>query len=142
MADDAHLVLVPEGRAPIGVSLASAGALECLETPAVLGWLHAHGEDVTSARLGVVPAERRAVIPADAESLGVPLSTEEASRVRQAYGPADAADAESELLAFREAAGDWRGVVHRALDAGLSQARIAELTGLTPQRVAEAAAGR
>jgi hypothetical protein len=139
MADDAYLFVMPEAGPRRGVAVAAVGELECLETPAVLGWLGAHGVEAGSDQVRIMPAEAAGSIPAEAETLPVPLAPEEAERVRRACAPQQTAQVEEELVAFRDTAQDWRALVHRALDAGVPEHRIAQLTGLRPDAVAEAA---
>jgi hypothetical protein len=139
MADDAYLFLMPDARSRRGTAVAAVGALECLETPAVQGWLGAHDVDAASDRVRILPAEAAGSLPEDAETLPVPLSPEEAERVRRSCAPQHTARVEKELVAFRDTAQDWRGLVHRALEAGIPEHRIAQLTGLRPDDVADAA---
>ncbi|MBW5420618.1 hypothetical protein GKQ77_03410 [Streptomyces sp. BG9H] len=135
MADDAYLFLLPDRHPQLGAALAAAGALECAETPAVLGWLQAHDVTASSERVRILPADAEAFIPEDAERLPVPLSEEEALRVQQECAPQAVTDMESELLEFRETTQDWEALVHRALTAGVPAPRIAQLTGIDPQEI-------
>ncbi|MGH4031800.1 DUF6003 family protein [Actinomycetota bacterium Odt1-20B] len=135
MADEALLFVLPDDHPRLGAALAAVGALECTETPAVHGWLQAHGIPVSSERVRIVPAGAEVLVPEDAESLAVPLSEEETVRVQQACAPRSVTEMEYELLAFRETTQDWETLVHRALGAGVPSPRIARLTGLDPQEV-------
>ncbi|WP_405783181.1 DUF6003 family protein [Streptomyces sp. NBC_00859] len=135
MADEAYLFLLPDRHPWLGAALAAVGELECAQTPAVHGWLQAHGVSGSSEQVRILPAEAEAFIPQDAERLPVPLSEEEALRVHQACAPRSVTDMESELLEFRDTVHDWEGLVHRALTAGVSAPRIAQLTGLDPQDI-------
>lgn len=135
MADDAYLFLLPDHRPRLGAALAAVGSLECAETPAVQGWLQAHGVSASSEQVRVLPAESQVLIPDEAERLPVPLSEEEALRVEQECAPQSVTDMERELLEFRETTQDWQSLVHRALTAGIGAPRIARLTGLDPQDV-------
>jgi hypothetical protein len=135
MADDAYLFLLPDRHPRLGAALAAVGALECAETPAVLGWLQAHGVPASAEQVRILPAEAEALIPDGAERLPVPLSEEEALRVQQECAPQSVTDMESELLGFRETTQDWEALVHRALTAGIPAPRIAQLTGLDPQDI-------
>ncbi|MEV7197549.1 DUF6003 family protein [Streptomyces sp. NPDC093510] len=135
MADDAYLFLLPDRHPRLGAALAAVGALECKETPAVHGWLQAHEASVSSEQVRILPAEAETLIPEDAERLPVPLSEEEAVKVRQECAPQADTDMESELLAFRETTQDRQALVHRALNAGIPAQRIAQLTGLDPQEI-------
>ncbi|MFI9064278.1 DUF6003 family protein [Streptomyces sp. NPDC053429] len=135
MADDAHLFLLSDQHPRLGAALAAVGTLECAETPAVRGWLQAHAVSPTSEQVRILPAEEAVLIPEDAERLPVPLSNEEAVRVRQECAPQPVADVESDLLQFRNTTQDWEALVHRALSAGIPASRIVSLTGLSPQDV-------
>ncbi|MFF9690012.1 DUF6003 family protein [Streptomyces sp. NPDC014623] len=135
MDHDARLFLLPGSRPRVGAALAAVGALACTETPAVHGWLQAHGVSASSEQVRILPADAEALIPEDAESLPVPLSEEEALRVHRECAPKAVADLEAELLGFREMTQDREALVHRALTAGIPAPRIAQLTGLTPQEV-------
>jgi hypothetical protein len=135
MADDAYLFLLPDRHPRLGAALAAVGGLECAETPAVLGWLHAHGVSASSEQVRILPADAQAFIPGNAEHLPVPLSEEESLRVQQECAPQSVTDMESELLEFRETTQDWEALVHRALTAGIPAPRIAQLTGLDPQEI-------
>ncbi|MEU6988254.1 DUF6003 family protein [Streptomyces sp. NPDC046332] len=136
MADDAYLFLLPPRHPRIGAALATLGALECSETPAVHGWLQAHGVSASSEEVRILPAEAEVFIPQDAERLPVPLSEEETLRVQQECAPQSVTDMEHELLGFRDATQEWEALVHRALTAGIPAQRIAQLTGLDPQDIA------
>ncbi|MET9535525.1 MULTISPECIES: DUF6003 family protein [unclassified Streptomyces] len=135
MADEAYLFLLPDRGPRLGAALAAVGALECVQTPAVHGWLQAHGVSGSSEQVRIIPADAEAFIPQDAERLSVPLSEEEALRLHQECAPQSVTDMESELLEFRDTVHDWEALVHRALTAGISAPRIAQLTGLDPQEV-------
>ncbi|MBT2526293.1 hypothetical protein J7E91_12770 [Streptomyces sp. ISL-99] len=135
MADDAYLFLLPDRHPRLGAALAAVGVLECTETPAVHGWLQAHGVSASSEQVRILPAEAKAFIPEDAERLPVPLGEEEALRVQQECAPQSVTDMESELLEFRETTQDWQALVHRALTAGIPAPRIVQLTGLDPQDI-------
>ncbi|MFH9467858.1 DUF6003 family protein [Streptomyces clavifer] len=135
MDHDARLFLLPDGYPLVGAALAAVGALACAETPAVHGWLQAHGVSASSERVRILPADAEALIPEDAESLPVPLSEEEAVRVHQECAPKAIADLEAELVGFREMPKDREALVHRALTAGIPAPRIVQLTGLTPQEI-------
>ncbi|WP_369216661.1 DUF6003 family protein [Streptomyces flavofungini] len=135
MADDACLFLLPERHPLIGAPLAAVGDLECGETPAVQGWLHAHGVSASSELVRILPAETEAIIPEEAERLPVPLSPDETIRVQQACAPRSVTDIESELLDFRDTTRERESLVHRALTAGIPAPRIAQLTGLDPREV-------
>ncbi|EST37895.1 hypothetical protein N566_10535 [Streptomycetaceae bacterium MP113-05] len=139
MADDAYLFLMPDARPRRGAAVVAVGDLECLETPAVQGWLGAHGADAASEQVRILPAEAAESLPEDAETLPVPLGPEETERVRRSCAPQQTAHVEEELVAYRDTAQEWRGLVHRALDAGIPEHRIAQLTGLQPGAVADAA---
>ncbi|MFD5270918.1 DUF6003 family protein [Streptomyces sp. NPDC058335] len=141
MADDALLFLLPERHPRLGAALAAVGELECAETPAVLGWLHAHGVPASSEYVRIIPAGAEVLIPAEAERLPIPLSEEETVRVEHACAPRSVTEMESELLNFRDTTQDWASLVHRALASGIPTPRIAELTGLDPQDVVQAADG-
>lgn len=140
MADDALLFLLPDDHPRLGTALGAVGELECLETPAVRGWLHAHGVPATSERVRIIPAGSEVLVPDDAERLPVPLSEEETVRVEQACAPPSVTDIETELIGFRNTTQDWETLVHRALAAGIPAPRIVQLTGLEPQDVARALA--
>lgn len=135
MADDAYLFLLPDRHPCLGTALAAAGALECVETPAVQGWLRAHDVSASSEQVRILPAPAEALIPEGAERLPIPLGEEEALRVQQECAPRSVTDMESELLDFRDTTRDWEALVHRALAAGVSAPRIARLTGLDPQDI-------
>lgn len=135
MADDAYLFLLPDRHPQLGAALAAVGVLECAETPAVLGWLQAHGVSASSEQARILPAKAQAFIPENAERLPVPLSEEETLRVQQECAPQSVTDMESDLLDFRETTQDWEALVHRALTAGIPAPRIAQLTGLDPQDI-------
>ncbi|MFJ8464726.1 DUF6003 family protein [Streptomyces swartbergensis] len=135
MADDALLFVLPERHPRLGAALAEVGELECAETPAVSGWLQAHGMSASSERVRILPAGAEVLVPEDAERLPVPLSEEETVRVEQACAPRSVTDMEAELLAFRNTTQDWHALVHRALTAGIPAPRIAQLTGLDPQDI-------
>lgn len=135
MADDAYLFLLPERHPRIGTSLAAVGDLECSETPAVHGWLQAHGVSASSEEVRILPFDAEAFIPEDSERLPIPLSEDEAVRVAQECAPQSVTDMEKELLQFAETTQDWEGLVHRALNAGIPAPRIAQLTGLDPQEI-------
>lgn len=141
MADDALLFVLPERHPRLGAALAAVGELECAETPAVLGWLHAHGAPASSERVRIVPSGAEALIPDDAERLPVPLSEDETVRVEHACTPRSLTDMESVLISFRDTTQDWRSLVHQALTAGIPAPRIAQLTGLDPQDIAHAIDG-
>ncbi|GGV56337.1 hypothetical protein GCM10010277_57580 [Streptomyces longisporoflavus] len=135
MADDAYLFLLPDRHPRLGAALASVGALECAESPAVHGWLQAHDVSASSELVRVLPADAEAFIPEDAERLPIPLSEEEALRVQRECAPQSVTDMEGELLEFRQTTADWEALVHRALAAGIPAPRIARLTGLDPQAI-------
>ncbi|MFE2376767.1 DUF6003 family protein [Streptomyces sp. NPDC059398] len=135
MADEAYLFLLPDRHPRLGAALAAVGALECAQTPAVHGWLQAHGVSCSSEQVRILPAEAESFIPQNAERLPVPLSEEEALRLHQECAPQSVTDMESELLEFRDTVQDWEALVHRALTAGISGPRIAQLTGLDPREV-------
>ncbi|MCF3122421.1 MULTISPECIES: DUF6003 family protein [Streptomyces] len=136
MADDALLFVLPERHPRLGAALAAVGELECAGTPAVHGWLQAHGVPAESERVRILPAGAESFVPEDAEQLPVPLSEEETLRVQQACSPQSVTDMEGELLTYRETTRDWRALVHRALTAGIPAPRIAQLTGLDPKDIA------
>ncbi|MFF1481393.1 DUF6003 family protein [Streptomyces sp. NPDC058301] len=136
MADDAYLFLLPERHPRLGAALTAVGALECSQTPAVHGWLQAHGVSASSEHVRILPAGAEAFIPEGAERLPVPLSEEETVRVQQECAPQSVTDVEAELLEFRETTEDWQALVQRALTAGVPAPRIAQLTGLDPQDIA------
>ncbi|MEV6805667.1 DUF6003 family protein [Streptomyces sp. NPDC017248] len=129
MTDDAYLVLVPGAGATLGVPLSAVGALACLETPAVQGWLQAQGVTAGSPDLRIVPPEETAAIPGDVERLPVPLGEEELSRLRHHIVPPDLARVEDELLAYRSCTDGRDALLTRALAAGVPAHRVAELTG-------------
>ncbi|WP_405658303.1 DUF6003 family protein [Streptomyces sp. NBC_01166] len=135
MSDDAYLFLLPDRHPRRGAALAAVGFLECADTPAVLGWLQAHGVSAFSEQVRILPAEAQVFIPENAERLPVPLSEEEALRVQQECAPQAVTDVERELLEFRDTTQDWEALVHRALTAGVPAPRIAQLTGLDPQDI-------
>ncbi|GAA0593715.1 DUF6003 family protein [Streptomyces crystallinus] len=139
MADDAYLFLLPERHPRLGAALAAVGALECTQTPAVHGWLQAHDVSASSEHVRILPAGAERFIPDGVERLPVPLSEEETVRVEQECAPQSVTDMETELLEFRETTEDWQALVHRALTAGVPAARIAQLTGLDPQDIAQLA---
>ncbi|MFD3699655.1 DUF6003 family protein [Streptomyces sp. NPDC058646] len=135
MADDAYLFLLPDRHPRLGTALAAVSPLECAATPAVQGWLQAHGASASSEQVRILPADAQAFIPSGAERLPLPLSEEEALRVQQECAPQSVTDMETELLQFRDMTQDWEGLVHRALTAGIPAPRIAQLTGLDPQDI-------
>jgi hypothetical protein len=135
MADDAYLFLLPDRHARIGAALGAVGELECTETPAVHGWLQAHGVSASSEQVRILPADSEMFIPEEAERLPVPLTEEEALRVHQCCAPQSITDMETELLEFRDRTQDLEALVHRALTAGIPAPRIAQLTGLDPQEI-------
>ncbi|MFD5805479.1 DUF6003 family protein [Streptomyces sp. NPDC127020] len=132
MADDAYLFLLPERHPRLAAPLAAVGPLECLETPAVRGWLSAHDTAPGSEQVRILPAAKDVLIPEDAERLPVPLTADEALRVEQECTPASITDLERELLGFCEVTQDWETLVHRAHAAGIPAPRIAQLTGIDP----------
>ncbi|MEU9056732.1 DUF6003 family protein [Streptomyces sp. NPDC048384] len=136
MADDALLFVLPDDHPRLGAALAAVGELECVETPAVRGWLNAHGIPASSERVRIVPVGAEVLVPDDAERLPVPLSEDETVRVEQACAPTPVTAMESELLGFRNTTQDWEALVHRALTAGIPAPRIVQVTGLDPQHVA------
>ncbi|GAA3021119.1 DUF6003 family protein [Streptomyces fulvorobeus] len=135
MDHDARLFLLPDRYPRVGAALGAVGALACTETPAVHGWLQAHGFSAASEEVRILPADAEALIPEDAESLPVPLSEEEASRVHRECAPKPVAELEADLRDFRETTREWEALVHRALTAGIPAPRIAQLTGLSPQEI-------
>ncbi|GHJ04520.1 MULTISPECIES: DUF6003 family protein [Streptomyces] len=135
MADDAYLFLLPDRHPRLAAPLAAVGPLECLETPAVRGWLSAHGTAAASEQVRILAAGQETMIPEDAERLPVPLTADEAVRVEQGATPASITDVEKELLGFRDVTQDWETLVHRAHAAGVPAPRIAQLTGLDPVEV-------
>ncbi|MCY0940353.1 MULTISPECIES: DUF6003 family protein [Streptomyces] len=135
MADDAYLFLLPDRHPRLGAAFASVGTLECATSPAVHGWLQAHGVSASSEQVRILPAGAEAFVPSDAERLPLPLSEEEALRVQQECAPQSVTDVETELLQFRDTTQDWEGLVHRALTAGVPATRIVQLTGLDPQDI-------
>lgn len=139
VADDAFILFLPGMRAHVGAPLAAVGSLDCLETPAVQGWLHAHDTTLKSDQVRILPPEASAAIPEEAEYLPVPLSTEETEAVRRACATDVTAGIEAQLLDFRHTAEDRDRLVRQALATGLPPHRIAELTGLDPQVVGELA---
>ncbi|MBL1103901.1 hypothetical protein JK361_04655 [Streptomyces sp. 5-8] len=139
MADEALLFVLPERHPRLGAALSAVGELECSQSPAVLGWLSAHGIPGSSERVRILPATAEVLIPEDAERLPVPLGEEETLRVEHACAPRSVTDMESELLSFRDTTQDWQSLVHRALTAGIPAPRIAQLTGLDPQDIVQAA---
>ncbi|MFF8729405.1 DUF6003 family protein [Streptomyces sp. NPDC015171] len=139
MADDALLFVLPERHPRLGAALSAVGELECAESPAVRGWLHAHGTPASSEHVRIVPAGAEVLIPEEAERLPVPLSEEETLRVEQACAPKSVTDMESELLNFRDTAQGYQSLVQRALTAGIPAPRIAQLTGLDPREIVQAA---
>ncbi|MFJ4778078.1 DUF6003 family protein [Streptomyces sp. NPDC088762] len=136
MADEAYLFLLPAGLPRLGAALGSVGALECAETPAVRGWLQAHGVSASSELVRVVPAGSGGLIPEDAERLPIPLSSVEEARVQQECAPSAVTDVEAELLEFRNATDGWEALVQRALTTGIPAPRIALLTGLDVREIA------
>ncbi|MGW3804455.1 DUF6003 family protein, partial [Streptomyces clavifer] len=66
MDHDARLFLLPDGYPLVGAALAAVGALACAETPAVHGWLQAHGVSASAERVRILPADAEALIPEDA----------------------------------------------------------------------------
>ncbi|MFQ6145717.1 DUF6003 family protein [Streptomyces seoulensis] len=135
MADDAYLFLLPDDHPRVGAAVAALGALECAETPAVQGWLSAHGASASSERTRILPADSEILLPANADRLPVPLTERELVAVREQCSPQPVADMERQLLTYRETTEDWQALVHRALAAGIPAPRIAELTGLDPREV-------
>ncbi|KOX11457.1 MULTISPECIES: DUF6003 family protein [unclassified Streptomyces] len=135
MADDAYLLLLPDRHPLLGAAMAAVGPLDCAETPAVQGWLSAHGVQASSEQVRILPADAEVLIPEDAERLPVPLSEEEAVRVQQECAPASLTDMERQLLDFRDTTQGWEALVHRALKAGIPAPRIVQLTGLDPQEI-------
>ncbi|MEU0127954.1 MULTISPECIES: DUF6003 family protein [unclassified Streptomyces] len=135
MDHDARLFLLPDSYPRVGAALGSVGPLACAETPAVHGWLQAHGVSASSEQVRILPADAEALLPEDAESLPVPLSEEEALLVHRECAPRAVADLEAELSGFREMTQGWEALVHRALTAGVPAPRIAELTGLSPREI-------
>ncbi|WP_406358819.1 DUF6003 family protein [Streptomyces hirsutus] len=129
MTDDAYLVLLNGTAVTLGVPPAAVGELACMETPAVRAWLQAQGVTVTSPGLRLLPPEETAALPDDVERLPVPLGEEELSRVRRRTAPHNVARLEEELLAYRSSADGRDALLVRALAAGMSAHRIAELTG-------------
>ncbi|MBB5931536.1 DUF6003 family protein [Streptomyces echinatus] len=138
MADEALLFVLPERHPRLGAAMSAVGELECSQSPAVLGWLGAHGIPASSERVRIVPAGAEVLVPEDAERLPVPLSEEETLRVEHACAPESVTDMESELIGFRDTTQDWRSLVHRALTAGIAAPRIAQLTGLDPRDIVQA----
>ncbi|MFI8003310.1 DUF6003 family protein [Streptomyces sp. NPDC086010] len=135
MDHDARLFLLPDDHPRVGVALASAGALACAETPAVHGWLQAHGVSASSDQVRILLADAEALVPEGAESLPVPLSEEEALRIHRESVPRSVADLEAELSGFREMTEGAEALVHRALTAGIPAPRIAQLTGLSAREI-------
>lgn len=129
MTDDAYLVLLPGSSAGPGVPPSDIGDLNCMETPAVHGWLQAQGIPATSPGLRLVPPEETAAVPEDAERLPVPLGEEELSRLRHRTAPPAIARLEQELLAYRSCTDGRDALLTRALAAGVPARRVAELTG-------------
>ncbi|QGV82017.1 DUF6003 family protein [Streptomyces ficellus] len=140
MTDDAYLFLADGSVTHLGAPLALVGDLECLETPAVRGWLDAHGVTPASTALRLLPPEETGSIPEEAEKLPVPLSEEELIRLRHALAPGALARVEDELLAYRDCAGERDALLHRAVAAGVPPHRIVQLTGEEPETVASVAA--
>ncbi|MFJ5808483.1 DUF6003 family protein [Streptomyces sp. NBC_01426] len=136
MADDAYLFLLPERHPRLGAALAAVMPLECAETPAVHGWLQAHGTSESSGHVRILPAGSDVLIPEDAERLPVPLSDDETARVHQECASPSVTHMEAELLEYKHTTEDWEALVHRALTAGIPAPRIVQLTGLDPQNVA------
>ncbi|MGR6974890.1 DUF6003 family protein [Streptomyces cynarae] len=141
MTDDAYLFLVDEPTRAPGVLPSTVGSLACMETPAVRAWLDAHDVSETSPRLRLVPPEHTGEIPAEAERLPVPLADDELNRLRQQTVPEALATVEAELLAYRHCAHGRDELLARALAAGLTPDRVAELTG-EDMAVVRAAASR
>lgn len=139
MTDDAYLFLLDDTAVPLGAPVAAVGPLSCMETPAVLAWLAAHGVTATSGALRVLPPEDTAAIPEGAERLPVPLGDEELMRVRHHNAPESLVGIEKELLAYRDCADGREALLTRAVAAGVPLVRIAELTGEDPAAVAAAA---
>ncbi|MFG2192849.1 DUF6003 family protein [Streptomyces sp. NPDC048639] len=137
MAETAFLFALPEAGPHPGAQLAAVGRLDCLETPAVMGWLHAHDITAGDDRLRIVPEEAEGTIPEGAERLPVPLGEEEAARLRSACAPRAVAEVEAELRAFRHTNADRDRLISRAVDGGVPPHRIAQLTGLDPSVVAD-----
>ena len=129
MTDDAYLVLLNGTASALGVPPAAVGYLVCLETPAVLGWLHAQGVTSQSSSLRLLPPEEASGIPEEAERLPVPLSDEELSRVRHRTAPQEIGRIEEELHAYGCQLDGRETLIIRALTAGVPAHRIAELTG-------------
>ncbi|AVI00002.1 hypothetical protein C5L38_32575 [Streptomyces sp. WAC00288] len=134
MTDDAYLFLVDTGLGPgwQGTPVSLVGELECLGTPAVRAWLDAHGTDVNSPALRVVPPEQTGMIPGEAERLPVPLDGEELERVRRAGATDPVAAVEEELLAYRDSEEGRDALLRKALAAGVPTHRIVELSGVDP----------
>ncbi|MFJ3714380.1 DUF6003 family protein [Streptomyces sp. NPDC090057] len=138
MADEALLFVLPERHPRLGAALSAVGELECADSPAVLGWLQAHGIPASSEHVRILPAGAEVLVPEEAERLPVPLSEEETLRVEHACAPQSVTDLESELVSFRDTTQDWQSLVHRALTAGIPAPRIAQLTGLDPRDIVQA----
>ncbi|MFE1075359.1 DUF6003 family protein [Streptomyces sp. NPDC058737] len=139
MAETAYLFVLPDPQTRLGAPAVAVGELECMETPAVLAWLHAHDVTAGSDLLRVLPQEADGSIPEAAERLPIPLSAEEADRVRGACAPRSTAEVEAELRAFRHTNDDRERMVSQALARGVPAHRIAQLTGLDPAEVAQIA---
>ncbi|MEU2062843.1 DUF6003 family protein [Streptomyces sp. NPDC013455] len=142
MTDDAYLFLVDDPATPLGATVTAVGSLACLETPAVRGWLDAHGVTAGSAAVRLLPPEETGAIPDGAEKLPVPLGDEELNRLRHALAPGALARVEEELLAYRDCAGERDALLARATAAGVPPHRISELTGEDPRTVVSAAAAQ
>ncbi|MFE6595467.1 DUF6003 family protein [Streptomyces sp. NPDC057781] len=108
-----------------------------METPAVLAWLHAHDIVMSSDMLRVLPQEADGTIPEDAERLPIPLSEDEAARVRGACAPRSTTEVEAELRAFRHTNDDRERLISQAKARGVPAHRIAQLTGLDPAEIAD-----
>ncbi|MFD9587580.1 DUF6003 family protein [Streptomyces sp. NPDC059980] len=129
MTDDAYLVLLTGTATSLGVPPAAVGDLACMETPAVLGWLHAQKATSKSSRLRLLPPEETSSIPEEVERLPVPLSEEELSRLRHHTAPTGVGRMEEELHAYGAQLDGRETLIVRALTAGVPTHRIAELTG-------------
>ncbi|MET7289315.1 DUF6003 family protein [Streptomyces sp. NPDC005573] len=135
MADEAYLFILPDRHPLLGTAMGAVEPLECAQTPAVRGWLSAHGVTASAEQVRILPAGSEVLIPEDAERLPIPLSRSEAEAVEQECAPQSVTDMERELVDFRDTTQGWEALVHRALSAGIPAPRIARLTGLGPQEI-------
>ncbi|WP_411104172.1 DUF6003 family protein [Streptomyces sp. cmx-4-9] len=138
MTDDAYLFLANSPSDWQGAPLALAGELQCLDTPAVQAWFTAQGVSPASPTIRVATPEQTGMIPEGAERLPVPLGPEELETVRRASATESVAQAEEDLLAFRDTEENRDALLRRALAAGVPVHRIVELSGVDPTTLSSA----